>query len=613
MYSLRKILAVILALAMVFAMSASVFAASFKDLTGHWAKPYMEDLYDRGLLTGYDDDTMRPDNLITGAEALTFLARLYKTNKTEDAAIHEDFGKTVDGLTSQNWVKSYLEKALASEIISKSELEEMELFKAIPKEQLALLMVRAIKMEDDAEDLKDTELTFEDVDDIGKDCYGSIALLTKLGITQGDNNNKFGPKGSVTRAVAATMVSRILAYVEESEIELVIDGYSGLSYAEGTLFSVGKKDITLRDENGIFYVYSLAPDFGASINGSSKTTSIADSLEGNYVELRLMDGLVSLAEISTTNKVTYSYASFVSSVKKSTNFKAYDYYTDTTMNCDAMQADITLNGKECLLSDLKEGDYLKLTFKEQTLTAVDAVRGSFEVKGDVASIAYGGIVNVVIETEDEKILLPLNISKLPEITRGERVGGMDKLAVGDAVIVTFKGGEVVEIAIDGAEATASGRIIGITQTEDNTKWYIQDEEGSTSTYYLAKNAMAYSGKKTIQTSAFGIGDEVSLFVFDGEITEVELVKARSENAASSIKATVKVIDVDSKAKKIAVLGEGDKFFYVQCSSGTSILVTATGRTIQLSAVVPDDELIIYGTYNADGVFEASAIVIEDKK
>ena len=614
MYSVRKILAVILALAMVFAMSASVFAAkSFPDLEGHWSKTYMEDLYNRGLLTGYPDGTMGPEKLITGAEALTFLAKLYTTNKTEDEAIHGDFGKTVDSVTSTAWVKSFLEKALAADIVSASELKAMKLFEPLPKEQLAMFIVRAIKMEEDAALLEDTELTFADVDKISEECYGSVALLTKLEITVGDNNNNWGPDGDVTRAVAATMVSKILTYVEKNKTDLTIEGYSGLSFAEGLLASVSKKNISLRDENGICYVYELAPDFGASINGSSKTTSIGTSLIGNPVELRLMNGYASLATITTEKDVTYSLAKFVQAVNKSSQFKAYDYYTDTTLNCDSMQAKITLNGETAAFSALQKNDYLKLTFTDKVLTGVDAVRGSVEIEGDVVAIAYGGIVNITVETQDGDVLLPLNISDLPPITRGERESNISKLVVGDGVKVTYTGGEIAKIAIDGTTATAEGSIVRITLDADSTKWFIEDEDGTTSSYVLAKNAIAYNGKKTIQTSALGVGDEVSLVVFDGEITEVELIKAHSETAAAAVKMSVKVINVDAKEKELAVLTEDGSLLYVECTYNTSILVTATGKTIQLSAIVPDEELIIYGSYDADGMFLASSIIIEDKQ
>lgn len=613
MYSVRKILALILALAMVFAMSASVFAASFADLKDHWSKPYMEDLYERGLLTGYPDSTMKPENNITGAEALTFLAKLYTTTAAEDAAIHADFGKTVDAVTSTAWVKSFIEKALAAGIVTEDELNAMALFEPIAKEQLALFIVRAIKMQDQAALLEGTELTFADVENISKECFGSIALLTKLEITVGDTNNKFGPEGDVTRAIAATMVSKILTYVEANKTELKIDGYSGISYTEGLLSAVGKKDLTLRDKNGIYYVYEMASDFAATINGSSKTTSIPSSMVGNPAELRLVDGYASLAEITTENGITRSGAKFVQATSKAGAFRVYDYYTGKSASYDAMKANVTIDGAVSLFSGLKAGDYLNLTFTNGELTGIDAVRGSFEIEGEVISIAYGGVVNIVVETQDGDVLLPLNISDLPTISRGDHPSGLDKLAVGDYVKVSYTGGEVTKIVIDVTSATVTGTIVAITQTVESTQWRIEDANGIAHNYTQAKNAVAYNGKNTIQIASLSIGDEVSLVIFDGEITEINLIKAHSTTAAAAEKMNVKVIDVDSSARKLAVINEEGRFFYVQCSYSTSILVTATGKTISVSSLVPDDELVIYGSYDEDGIFNANSIVIENKK
>ena len=51
-------------------------ASNFTDISGHWAKAEIERAVTLGWITGYEDDTFRPDNYITRAEAMTMINRV---------------------------------------------------------------------------------------------------------------------------------------------------------------------------------------------------------------------------------------------------------------------------------------------------------------------------------------------------------------------------------------------------------------------------------------------------------------------------------------------------------------------------------------------------------
>jgi len=48
---------------------------NFSDISGHWAENYIEELYDLGITGGYPDGTYRPENLVTRAEMAVFLLK----------------------------------------------------------------------------------------------------------------------------------------------------------------------------------------------------------------------------------------------------------------------------------------------------------------------------------------------------------------------------------------------------------------------------------------------------------------------------------------------------------------------------------------------------------
>ena len=54
-----------------------------------WAKPYINEMAARGLISGYEDGTFRPDNDVTHLEALSLFARAMGSNNSSNAVVLE--------------------------------------------------------------------------------------------------------------------------------------------------------------------------------------------------------------------------------------------------------------------------------------------------------------------------------------------------------------------------------------------------------------------------------------------------------------------------------------------------------------------------------------------
>jgi len=69
---------------------------NFKDVgKDHWAKDYIEVAAKVGMVSGYEDGTFRPDNLVTHSEALTILLNVHGLKSKVNSSTHE-------------WPKNYL-------------------------------------------------------------------------------------------------------------------------------------------------------------------------------------------------------------------------------------------------------------------------------------------------------------------------------------------------------------------------------------------------------------------------------------------------------------------------------------------------------------------------
>lgn len=69
-------------------LSDDTSSAVFKDIDGHWAKRAIQACYERGYVTGYEDNTYKPDNYITRAEAVSMINRVL--NRIPDHAAVAD-------------------------------------------------------------------------------------------------------------------------------------------------------------------------------------------------------------------------------------------------------------------------------------------------------------------------------------------------------------------------------------------------------------------------------------------------------------------------------------------------------------------------------------------
>lgn len=69
----KQILSLILTLILVHVLCLPAFASSWSELTDvseHWAAQTLEKGFADGLIQGFDDSTLRPDEPITGAQMI---------------------------------------------------------------------------------------------------------------------------------------------------------------------------------------------------------------------------------------------------------------------------------------------------------------------------------------------------------------------------------------------------------------------------------------------------------------------------------------------------------------------------------------------------------------
>jgi len=608
----RKALSILLALAIAFSASVPVLAANYTDLQGHWAKEYMESLADKGYLTGYSDGTMKPDKSITACEALALLSRFYAPGEAAMELILSDYRELVEGTvpSALAWAYDELSVCLAAGILTESELRSLQLTAELRKEKLAVFLVRAMQMANRAEELKGSVLSFKDKDQVSEEAAGYIAVLVSAGIVKGDNENNFSPQMSVTRAVAAAMISRALAYLDTLGKTPVIEAYKGVTRVAGVLSSAGGATLLLSCFDGFTREFVVPSGARVTVNGTAKTLNTA--YVGCYADVTCSGGTVTLVNVKSESAVNWVQGVITNVVSSSETTTKYLYVSPlagggSTKYLITDSAALTKDGKAATFASLENGGFVTLKIKDNIVAEVRAVSGDSELTGRIQSIVLGTTVNLKLTDRDGLLCtFRLDIANLPKIQRGSAAIGIDRLNVGDEITVTLDDCKVTAITAVGTENTLTGELTSITETTSGIQWTIKQDNGEAVTLSVDESAGVYHGTTAILRSDIHAGDRVSVVVVGSTITEITLLSA----ITSADKVSGSVLLVNATSKTVTILTASGKLVYLDLKSVVSIISAETGRAVSLSSLAVNSGIVAYGSYSNSSTFKAVSIIVE---
>ena len=191
---LRKRLAIVLATAMLTTSMTSTVLA--QDLSMHWAHDTMTKWLEKGLLSGYEDGSYRPDKALTRAEFAELLTRMFGYEETDNATVFSDVPEV-----------AWYADAVAA--ISHADLmyEVSPSFRpneSITREEAAFALANAYALSASSDDMH-----FNDTDNISEWAISQVKAMYTHGFIQGHSEGSFEPQGQLTRAEFITMADRM--------------------------------------------------------------------------------------------------------------------------------------------------------------------------------------------------------------------------------------------------------------------------------------------------------------------------------------------------------------------------------------------------------------------
>jgi hypothetical protein len=179
---------------------------SFADLVGHWSKDQVDLLASKLLIKGAAEDQFMPDANVSRAEFAALLTRAIGL-KPKTAGAFAD-------VPSSAWYADEVGAASAAGIIDGYENNEFKPEASVTREQMAVMIVRAMKQAGFEVKVDLAQLNqFGDSSYISEYANAAISQAMQAKIIQGATEDSFAPLVNATRAEAAVMLKRMLDYM----------------------------------------------------------------------------------------------------------------------------------------------------------------------------------------------------------------------------------------------------------------------------------------------------------------------------------------------------------------------------------------------------------------
>ncbi|NLB81539.1 MAG: S-layer homology domain-containing protein [Clostridiaceae bacterium] len=181
---------------------ATAPSASFSDISEHWAKEYVEEMFKRGIVNGFGDGTFRPDANVTRAEFAKMIVQILDLDAAGDSGFTD--------VPSESWYSGYIAAVAKAGIVTGSNGKFMpETY--ITRQDAAVLLARALTYR--GKTYLAGSFGFNDEAEISDYAMDSVNGVAGLGLITG-YNGYFEPLDNTTRGQAAALLMRVAEYIK---------------------------------------------------------------------------------------------------------------------------------------------------------------------------------------------------------------------------------------------------------------------------------------------------------------------------------------------------------------------------------------------------------------
>ncbi len=184
----------------IFESDVSEKTVSFSDIEDiDWAKTAIEELAAMGIISGYNETTFGPNDPVTREQFVKILVNAFDVLNLESSSDFADVSK-------EEWSYYYISSAVELGIIKGVSDTEFGYGKNITRQEMAVMLVRAMDVLDKSLTQSRELINFKDAPEISKYAVDAIEAIYKSGLMSGVGDECFDPQGIATRAMAAKVI-----------------------------------------------------------------------------------------------------------------------------------------------------------------------------------------------------------------------------------------------------------------------------------------------------------------------------------------------------------------------------------------------------------------------
>lgn len=366
---------------------------AFGDIEGYkWAEKAIEKMYNKGVIKGESAKNFAPKRPVTKLEAVIMALRVMGWE--DEAQTKLEIPKKYKGEAVAEWAKGYVALAVEKDILDEVDLLEFRSNEPAKRSDVAKYIVRAIDLENKAEDHMNDVLDFVDYPAMPVGAIGYIYVVNDMGLMIGNPDGTFQPNKPVTRAEMAVLIDRL-----DDKVDNEIDSNEKI----GTVTDIDVDDLTITlDINDREKTYDILEN--APVYQDKEYFDLGDVEEGYVVELLMNnDGEVCFLVIKEAKAVNEEEQTGVVMDIDVDELTTTLYINSSEKTYDLLDDTLVYEKEERIeLEDVEIGDYIRLILNNDGEAITLIILNEEEQTGVVTDI----------DVEDLTITLDINDSEI---------------------------------------------------------------------------------------------------------------------------------------------------------------------------------------------------------
>ena len=176
----------------------------FEDVEKHWGRDAINFVAARGIFNGVSETTFAPDSQISRGMLVTVLGRLDNIDVSGYNCMFADVNKNT-------YYAPYIEWARRNNIVGGTGDNRFEPDRSVSRQEIAVIVARYLEYK--GKTLNNSAVTYSDASNIDSWAKEYVYKVNNAGIITGVGT-EFQPKENATRAQAATILKRIVEYLD---------------------------------------------------------------------------------------------------------------------------------------------------------------------------------------------------------------------------------------------------------------------------------------------------------------------------------------------------------------------------------------------------------------